>query len=174
MTEEVRVLLAHAPGGALDATDLDRVLKPALAALPVRDRRVLLIVPDATRTLPMAALFRVARDALLPAVRELRVLVALGTHPPMSDRALSEHLGMDGSSAAGKAPRGELTILQHRWTDPGCLQSVGELGRAEVSSLSRGMIDRSVQVRVNREVLNADLTILLGPVYPHELIGFSG
>lgn len=48
-----------------------------------RDKRVLLIVPDNTRTAPLPVLFPAMRSMLRPVTKSLDVLVALGTHPPM-------------------------------------------------------------------------------------------
>src|SRR5262249_58655681 len=44
----------------------------------------------------------------------------------------------------------------------------------EVSETSGGMLCRSVDVRVNRKVLEYDQIIVCGPVFPHEVVGFSG
>ena len=55
-------------------------------SVPLSDfegQRVLLIVPDSTRTAPLPVLFPALRKLLGPVTRQLDVLVALGTHPPM-------------------------------------------------------------------------------------------
>ena len=36
------------------------------------------------------------------------------------------------------------------------------------------MRDVSVDVRINRHVAEADVAIVVGPVFPHEVVGFSG
>ncbi|MGH7129304.1 MAG: lactate racemase domain-containing protein, partial [Planctomycetaceae bacterium] len=51
-------------------------------AAEFHNRRVLMIVPDATRTAPLPLLFDALREQLSDAAK-LDVLVALGTHPPM-------------------------------------------------------------------------------------------
>jgi nickel-dependent lactate racemase len=43
-----------------------------------------------------------------------------------------------------------------------------------VYDLSAGHLDEPVQVRINRMVPESDVTIIIGPVLPHEVIGFSG
>lgn len=68
------------------------------AKLPTQDfvgKRVLLIVPDATRTAPLPLLFGALHSQLRPVVAALDVLVALGTHPPMSDAQIAKLLGID-------------------------------------------------------------------------------
>jgi nickel-dependent lactate racemase len=36
------------------------------------------------------------------------------------------------------------------------------------------MTDTTVEVRINRHVAEADVAIVVGPVFPHEVVGFSG
>ena len=61
-----------------------------------RGKRVLVLVPDATRTAPLPLLFDALWDQLGQAVRGLDVLIALGTHPPMSEAQIGRLLGIDG------------------------------------------------------------------------------
>jgi len=162
------MIVSHAPPEVIPDTELGRLLRKGFESLPVDGRRVCAVVPDATRSLPMPVVFRALCDALLPRARELRVLIALGTHSPMSPGALASFLGYGSESPAG------VQILQHKWDDPSCLARCGVLDAARIRSLSRGIIHNPVEIRVNREVLQADTTVLIGPVFPHELIGFSG
>src|SRR3954451_18920194 len=64
----------------------------ALAPLGLAGKRVLLIVPDSTRTAPVGLLFRVLHELIGEEARRLDVLIALGTHPPMSDEAINRRL----------------------------------------------------------------------------------
>src|ERR1700744_5722368 len=64
-----------------------------LAQLPVDDARVLVLIPDGTRTMPMPRLFGILENELSARVRNLDFLVALGTHQPMSDAQLSRLIG---------------------------------------------------------------------------------
>src|SRR5687768_9748221 len=57
-------------------------------------RNILLIVPDATRTAPVGLLFRLLHQRLAAVTRSLDVLIALGTHPPMSEQAICRRLEM--------------------------------------------------------------------------------
>ena len=56
------------------------------------DQRVLVLVPDHTRTLPLPFLFR-ALVEVLHDVKRLDCMVALGTHPPLDESSL---LGLVG------------------------------------------------------------------------------
>jgi lactate racemase len=55
-------------------------------------KRVLLIVPDSTRTAPVGQLFRVIHDQVGAATRSLDVMIALGTQPPMTEEAILRRL----------------------------------------------------------------------------------
>jgi nickel-dependent lactate racemase len=54
------------------------------------------------------------------------------------------------------------------------LVSVGTVSAAEMAQLSRGMLVQQVAVTLNRMILDYDQLIILGPVFPHEVVGFSG
>jgi nickel-dependent lactate racemase len=43
-----------------------------------------------------------------------------------------------------------------------------------VGAISGGMLHQAVPVRINRLVLDYDCVIVCGPVFPHEVVGFSG
>ena len=69
-------------------------------------QRVLVIIPDATRTAPLPLLFRALHDRIGSAAKQVDVLVALGTHPPMPEAAIAKMLGLsDADRAAGTLTR---------------------------------------------------------------------
>ena len=128
---------------------------------------VLVIVPDTTRSAPIAMLL----GHLLPILRESdvhpRILIALGTHPPMDRDELYEHVGIDPTTDS-------TPVINHAWDNPGQLVSVGSLSAAEIDELSGGLMNEPVDLRVNRELAEADRAIIVNAVIPHELVGFSG
>src|SRR5262245_11195047 len=79
--------------GYLSAEEIDAVARDGLGALPVDGRRVLVIIPDGTRTMPMPLMFELLERELGARVAALDYLVALGTHTPMNDAQLSAHVG---------------------------------------------------------------------------------
>ena len=129
--------------------------------------RVLVIVPDITRTGPIAMLLRYLLPILRDAGASPRILVALGTHPPMSRKELHTHVGIDPD--AGTTP-----VINHAWDDPGALVTVGSLSAGAINELSDGLMNERVELRVNRELPEADRAIIVNAVIPHELVGFSG
>jgi nickel-dependent lactate racemase len=66
-------------GDVLSRREVREWISRHLATDEFRDRRVLLIVPDGTRTAPLPLLFNAVFQQLQGVVRQLDVLVALGT-----------------------------------------------------------------------------------------------
>jgi nickel-dependent lactate racemase len=144
----------------------------ALAALHLAGKRVLLIVPDATRTAPVGLLFRVIHDLLGREARALDVMIALGTHPPMTDEAANRRLEITAGERAGMY-RG-VRVLNHAWDNPAALARIGSIAADEIGDLSGGLFTMGVDVQINRAVFDYDQLIIVGPVFPHEVVGFSG
>jgi nickel-dependent lactate racemase len=148
------------------------IVSGALAPLRLTGKRVLLIIPDATRTAPVGLLFRILHDLLGQEVRALDVMIALGTHPPMSDEAINRRLEISAEERAGKY--GQVRVLNHAWNDPAALAKVGTIAADEIDALSGGLFRMDVAVTINRAVFDYDQLIIVGPVFPHEVVGFSG
>lgn len=47
-------------------------------------------------------------------------------------------------------------------------------GADRIAELPEGRFHQSVNVRLNRAVVEHDVTLVMDPVYPHEVVGFSG
>src|SRR5215203_4556991 len=97
--------------GYLPEHELARIAKEGLARLPVDGKRVLVLIPDGTRTMPMPFMFATLERELVGRVAALDFLIALGTHPPMTDAQLSRHLGRPVVNGMA----GERRIFNHRW-----------------------------------------------------------
>src|SRR4051794_21984333 len=76
-----------------DDVVLDTIAR-GLESLGLDGARVLVVVPDATRSGPLGRLFAAVHGALAGRTAELDVLVALGTHQPMSPDRIAAHLGL--------------------------------------------------------------------------------
>src|SRR4051812_12822924 len=75
-----------------------------LAKLDVHGRSVCVLVPDGTRSFPLPLLVRAVHRALHGRASRLTVLIALGTHAPMSEDALAAHLGYAGRNLSDAYP----------------------------------------------------------------------
>jgi nickel-dependent lactate racemase len=133
---------------------------------------VCLLVPDGTRSCPLPLVLPAVHGALHGRVSRLTVLVALGTHARMSDAALAKHLGYELGALEATYPA--TTVLNHEWWDAAAFADVGRIDAARIAELSNGMLHQSAEVRINRAVVEHDHTIIVGPVFPHEVVGFSG
>lgn len=158
--------------GALAPAEVAETLARGLGTLPVDGQRVLVLIPDRTRTFPLPMLFPLLAEALQPRVRQLDFLVALGTHPPLSPAGLLALVGLSPDDKATRYP--EVGLLNHAWDDPGALATLGTIPADEIHTLSEGRLRMEVPVRLNRHVLDYDHLIVCGPVFPHEVVGFSG
>ncbi len=156
----------------LSEGELAGLVEAGLRPLPLDGRRVLVIVPDATRTLPLPLFFRLLMAHLQPRVRTVDVLVALGTHPPLSEAALLRLVGLTPVQKA--RDYAGVRLRNHAWQDPAALATLGVLPREELAALTGGLLAEEVPVRLNRAVLDYDHLLVCGPVFPHEVAGFSG
>src|SRR5262249_13028994 len=65
-------------------------------------------------------------------------------------------------------------VHNHEWDKPETFVTLGTISAQEVSAATNGMLARSVEVRINRLATEYDQIIVCGPVFPHEVVGFSG
>ncbi|HZZ85178.1 MAG TPA: lactate racemase domain-containing protein [Anaeromyxobacteraceae bacterium] len=112
----------------------------------------LIVLSDASRDEPRAALYEAARRELSALPDERIVLaVANGTHGP----APLERLGLPAAVLARHR------VVNHDGRDPAALVEVGRTRRG-------------TRVRLNRCVLEADLVVVTGKVKPHYFAGWGG
>jgi nickel-dependent lactate racemase len=154
----------------LSAEETRRIVREGLESLRPEGKRLLFIIPDGTRTMPMPAMFALFREVLQGRAKQVDYLVALGTHQPMSDEALSKLVGVP--VVGGRA--GDSRIFNHLWSDPETFATLGEIPAAEIEALSGGRLSQTVQVSLNRMIFDYDQLVICGPVFPHEVVGFSG
>ncbi len=159
-------------GSLLAADAVPGVVARACPAPDYRDQRTLLIVPDSTRTAPVGCIFRALHQHLATCTKRFDVIVALGTHQPMSEAAICRRLEITESERA--TTYSGVRFFNHAWNDPAALASVGTISASEVKELTAGLFELEVPVEVNRRLFDYDRLIIIGPVFPHEVIGFSG
>jgi len=156
----------------LTEQQIETIVAEGLGSLNLNDKRVLVIIPDATRTMPLPLFFRLIAQQLRPRVKALDFLVALGTHPAMSDEALLQLVGLTAEEKA--AQYANVRLINHAWKDPGALTTIGTIPASEIEVISNGLLSQDVPVRLNKVILDYDELLICGPVFPHEVVGFSG
>ena len=148
------------------------LLTAALGREELAGARVLVIVPDSTRTAPLPMFFRTLYQLLGSSVSKLDYMIALGTHQPMDEDALGRLIGVEGSERRVRYPK--VDVHNHRWDLPETFVTLGMISAAELYEISEGRLSLDVPVTINRMVLDYDRLIICGPVFPHEIVGFSG
>ena len=138
----------------------------------VKDKKVLVILPDHTRTCPIPLFFRLLCDLIYPQAKQLDFLIALGTHPPMPDDAIDRLVGMPADERKRRYPNARL--FNHMWDNPEHLREVGVISADEIEEISGGLMREDVRCECNKMLLEYDLVSVVGPTFPHEVVGFSG
>lgn len=155
--ETIRQTLAHALGGNFSK------------------QRVLVLIPDHTRTIPLPALFRMLVE-ILHDVRQLDFMVALGTHPTLPEAQLNNLVGISAEERVTTFRH--IGLLNHDWHDPTALSQIATLPQDQIQEIAgdrwHPTLGGDVDVTINRRVLEYDHVIILGPTFPHEVVGFSG
>jgi nickel-dependent lactate racemase len=139
------------------------------------NQRVLVLIPDHTRSLPLPFLFRSLVD-ILHDTKQLNFMVALGTHPALSDESIHKLVGITAEERTTIFKH--VGLLNHTWNTPSALTSLGMIEHDEIKQIAgdnwHSSLPNEVDIRINKAVLEYDHIIILGPTFPHEVVGFSG
>ncbi|MDG5767720.1 lactate racemase domain-containing protein [Balneolales bacterium ANBcel1] len=152
----------------LTDAELGSFFADALAEVPVDGKRVLVIIPDSTRTAPLATLYRLLHENIGNRVAALEYLVALGTHQPMSEEAIDNMLGRKAKGVPS------YKVHNHHWDNPDQLRQIGVITKAQIEEVSGGLFGEDVVVKINKLIYEYDYLLILAPTFPHEVVGFSG
>jgi len=140
-----------------------------------QNQSVLVLIPDHTRSLPLPFLFRALVDVLQDA-KQLDFMVALGTHPPLSDESIHKLVGITAEERRTTFKR--IGLLNHAWDTPSALTSLGVMEQDEIKQIAgdhwHSSLPNEVDIRINKAALEYDHIVILGPTFPHEVVGFSG
>jgi lactate racemase len=119
-------------------------------------KRVVILADDMTRQTPVELILPVLLDELnAGGVRDdqISVLIALGTHRPMTDEEIEAHFG----SAVSR----RVKILNNPWQDPSAMVDLG-------------ITPNGTPVSVSKLALEADFLLGVGSITPHHIPGYSG
>lgn len=166
---------ARRVGGPDHTLTTEQVREFVLASLAEADldgRSVCLVIPDGTRSSPLPLLLGAIHEALAGRVSRLTALIALGTHQAMSDAAIAKHLGYGDGGLEGTYPG--MTVINHEWWTPETFVTLGTISGERVGELTNGLLATPAVVSLNRAVVEHDVALVVGPVFPHEVVGFSG
>jgi nickel-dependent lactate racemase len=139
------------------------------------NQRVLVLIPDHTRSMPLPFLFR-ALVEVLGGAKQMDFMVALGTHPPLIEESIHKLVGI--TSEERSTTFKHLGLLNHDWKTPSTLTSLGIIAQDEIRQIAganwHSSLPNEINIRINKAALEYDHIIILGPTFPHEVVGFSG
>ena len=153
--------------------EVAELVRNALAEGDYKGRKILLILPDSTRSAPVGLLFKCIYDELCDDAACIDGLIALGTHQPMDWDAILKRVEITEDEY--KQKYSTLTkFYNHAWDNPDALAVIGMIDADEIKSITKGYMYKQVDVTINRMIFDYDILFVLGPVFPHEIVGFSG
>ena len=136
------------------------------------DKKILLIIPDNTRSGPIGEIFKVIYDSVGEKVKALDCLIALGTHPPLTEEQICKRL--DITLNKRRSEYAKVRFFNHDWQDKRTFKSIGTISADEIEKISYGLFREEVDIAINKLIFEYDEFFIVGPVFPHEVVGFSG
>jgi len=158
--------------GVLRTTDIEHSCASAFEKMKLDGKRVLFIIPDNSRTTPIHIFFEIVYKYLADRVRQIDFMIALGTHQPLNQDEIYHRVGIDKVKHAQQYSKAR--FFNHKYDDPAHLVSLGTLSSDLVEKISHGLMREEVKVSINKMILDYDALIVIGPTFPHEVVGFSG
>jgi nickel-dependent lactate racemase len=158
--------------GFVELSEVAEAVEQFFAQNNYAGKRILLIVPDNTRSGPIGDVFKILYDYLHQKAKAVGCLVALGTHQPMSEEQICRRLTI--ASDERKNKYASVRFFNHEWGKPETFTSIGEISADEIHQISNGLFSEEVNVAINKLIFDYDEFFILGPVFPHEVVGFSG
>jgi len=157
---------------SLEEDEVRALMEEAFRQHSMEGKRVIILIPDGTRTAPIPMMVRLFREVLGGRVAALDYLIALGTHQPMSESAIEALVGVAPHELAALTP--PTRVFNHLWEDPSSFVELGRIPEEEIVHISDGLLRQAVDVRLNRLIFDYDQILICGPTFPHEVVGFSG
>ncbi|WP_281278451.1 lactate racemase domain-containing protein [Tessaracoccus massiliensis] len=102
-------------------------------------KRVTLVVPDGTRHAPVDKVSKLIHEALGDRPKDVRVVIALGTHDYMSDEAIGRLMGSEPGRFEETYPGWE--IFNHDWRNHDTFADLGTIP-ASHRGVHRRPVDR--------------------------------
>ena len=124
------------------------ICKEGFNKYKLNNKRLLFIIPDQTRTAPIDSMFKVVYELLAERVELLDFIIALGTHPPMSIEAIYNRVGI--TEIEHRKIYSKARFFNHQWKKPNQLKHIGTISSKEVSTISHGLMNKSVNITINK------------------------
>ncbi|MHC4532207.1 MAG: lactate racemase domain-containing protein, partial [Planctomycetota bacterium] len=158
--------------GFLDIADARVAVEKFFKQNDCIDKKNLLIIPDNTRSGPVGDIFKIIFDCIGQNTVALDCLIALGTHQPMTDDQICTRLEITLQQKNEKYAK--VKFFNHEWEKPDTFTSIGKISADQIQQITSGLFHEDVDVAINKLIFDYDQFFILGPVFPHEVVGFSG
>ncbi len=166
------IIGSGSPDQLLNENQIYDICAEGFKKLKLENKRILFIIPDRTRTAPIDIMFRVVYKLLAEKVELLDFIIALGTHPPMTREAIFRRVGI--TKDEHRTIYSKARFFNHDWKTPGQLKYIGTITENEVAEISGGLMREKVDITINKLVFDYNQLVIIGPTFPHEVVGFSG
>ncbi|MDP6047166.1 MAG: lactate racemase domain-containing protein [Phycisphaerae bacterium] len=163
------------PDACLSDQQIAEIIETAAAQIEPAGKRILVIIPDHTRSCPLGTIVRCLRKSIGSRASKLDFLIALGTHPPLGEAQIDSLLDIEPGDRAEVL--GDSEVFNHDWMNPDALATLGTLTADQIREITGGAsagFELDIDVTINKRIFNYDLLMVAGPVFPHEVVGFSG
>ena len=160
------------PDRLLTEEEIKSIIAQAADEMAADGKSVLTIVPDLTRTCPLPLIARTLNEYLGRRASKMDFLVALGTHPELTEQQIAKLFGIE--QGKWSETFGNSKVFNHQWKNPEALLEIGKLTAEQVEQITNGLFKMDVPVTINRLIYDYDKVLIVGPVFPHEVVGFSG
>jgi nickel-dependent lactate racemase len=160
------------PHAALSETQIRNIVESGTPPELYQGKRVLVLTPDTTRTCPLPLMVSILQEVIGAEAKQLDFMVALGTHQALSEERILDLYGI--SAEARKTTFARTQFYNHRWDREDTFRRIGYLSEEETDELSGGRLREKVPVDINKIIYEYDQILILGPVFPHEVVGYSG
>ena len=166
---DVRTCVLDAIENPIGSTTVEELGRDCKSRSNSVQRTALIISDDYTRQTPVDVIIPILERKLRSAgIEKIRILVALGTHRPMTDEEKLARFGHDICD--------RFEIINHEYKNPDALTTLQ--GRDCKSRPNGGAHpnggSRRNSYTVNKAVDEADVVIGLGQIAPHRIAGYSG
>lgn len=161
------------PGYHIGVEEFEGFVTEQIGALDLAGKSVVLIIPDDTRSCPMPRILKAVYRAVIDKAASTTAIIALGTHEYMEPEEIALWTAGDRQADLAEVYPG-MEIINHLWKDSSKLTSVGHISADRIAELSGDRLHKGVDVQINKQVVDADVKIIVGPILPHEVVGISG
>jgi len=149
----------------INSSGLSTFIKRTLSGFPEVEK-VLVLFPDYTRI----DFTKLIAPLILERYKDSTIdfLNAGGTHRPMADGEFEKKLAI-------KKTEPGISFINHEFTNPDNLLTIGSIQKKLVSEKTNGQLDADIAITVNSIIFSDyDLVIAMSGTVPHEAAGYSG